>query len=143
MSPELLEIEITESALINNPQRSLQNLQRLEALGVSIAIDDFGTGYSSLRTLKELPIDTLKIDRSFVGDMIRSERDHVIVSSTISLAHNFSASVVAEGVEDQATLAALQALACDEAQGYYIAPPMPASDFCGWLERSSDNAFAA
>ena len=143
LPPELLEVEITESALINNPRRSLQNLQRLEALGVSIAIDDFGTGYSSLSMLKELPIDKLKIDRSFVNDMIHSERDHVIVNSIVSLAHNFSASVVAEGVEDRATLDALQALSCDEAQGYYIAPPMPAENFIAWLAESSADRPAA
>ena len=143
LAPELLEIEITESALINNPQRSLQNLQRLEKLGVSIAIDDFGTGYSSLSMLKELPLDKLKIDRSFVNDMLNSAQDRVLVSSTVSLAHNFSASVVAEGVEDQATLDALEALHCEEAQGFYIARPMPADAFEAWLSEASELPKAA
>ena len=133
IDPSLLEIEVTESALIDNAQRSIQNLLRLQALGVSIAIDDFGTGYSSLSLLKELPLNTLKIDRSFVNDMLSSEQDRVIVTSTISLAHNFSARVVAEGVEDQQTLDALRALRCEEAQGYLIARPMPAKLFEQWL----------
>ena len=141
--PELLEIEITESALINNPRRSLQNLNRLEALGVSIAIDDFGTGYSSLSLLKQLPLDTIKIDRSFVNDMLENATDQVIVNSTISLAHNFSAKVVAEGVEDQETLDALGAQKCDEAQGYFIARPMSAELFDAWLEDRFREAGAA
>ncbi len=138
----LLEVEITESALINNPQRSLQNLKRLEKLGVSIAIDDFGTGYSSLKLLKELPLDTIKIDRSFVNEMLVSPADKVIVSTIISLAHNFSATVVAEGVEDQESLDALAALGCDEAQGYLIARPMPASQFETWLTERSNQLIA-
>ena len=131
--PKCLEVEITESALINNPQRAIDNLNRLEKLGVSIAIDDFGTGYSSLSLLKELPLDTLKIDRSFVNDMLSNPMDHAIVSSTLSLAHNFSATVIAEGVEDQATLDALRDLNCDEAQGYFIARPMPIAAFEQWV----------
>ncbi len=136
--PSLLEIEITESALINNPQRSIQNLLRLEALGVSIAIDDFGTGYSSLSLLRDLPMDTLKIDRRFVDEMLNSPCDEVIVNSTISLAHNFSAKVVAEGVENRETLEALKASNCDEAQGYFIARPMPADSFHSWLTDSAN-----
>lgn len=141
--PRSLGIEITESALISNPTRSLQNLKRLEKLGVSIAIDDFGTGYSSLSLLKQLPLDTLKIDRSFVNDMLDSASDRVIVSSTINLAHNFSARVVAEGVENQATLDALAALNCDEAQGYYIARPMPIEQFHEWVYERSARSLAA
>lgn len=143
INPELLEIEITESALINNPQRSIQNLRRLEDLGLTIAIDDFGTGYSSLSTLKELPLNKLKIDRSFVNDMVSSETDHVLVASTVSLAHNFSASAVAEGVENQETLDALAAIGCDEAQGYFIAHPMGADDFLDWMNASSPRLEAA
>ena len=112
----------------------MENLKRLDQLGVSIAIDDFGTGYSSLSYLKELPLDTLKIDRSFVLDMLTDESDAVIVDSTISLAHNFSLTVVAEGVEDQATLDGLAAKNCDQAQGYFIARPMPAEALDEWLE---------
>lgn len=131
--PRLLEVEITESALMNDPKRSLQNLQRLEALGVSIAIDDFGTGYSSMGLLKQLPLDTIKIDRSFVDEMLSSGPDNVIVQSTVSLAHNFSCKAVAEGVENQETLDALAAQNCDEAQGYFIARPMSVEAFESWL----------
>ncbi len=132
---KLLEIEITESALINHPQRAIHNLQKLDELGVSLAIDDFGTGYSSLSYLKKLPINTLKIDRSFVRDMLSDESDSVIVGSTIDLAHNFSLTVVAEGVENQETLIALGAKRCDQAQGYYIARPMPINAFEHWLKQ--------
>ena len=130
---KLLEIEITESALINHPQRAVENLERLDKLGIHLAIDDFGTGYSSLSYLKKLPLNTLKIDRSFVKDLLTDGSDSVIVDSTISLAHNFSLTVVAEGVEDQATLDELEAKNCDQAQGYHIARPMPAEDFAIWL----------
>ena len=135
---KLLEIEITESALINHPQRAVENLERLDKLGIHLAIDDFGTGYSSLSYLKKLPLNTLKIDRSFVKDLLTDGSDSVIVDSTIDLAHNFSLTVVAEGVEDQATLDELEAKNCDQAQGYHIARPMPAEDLTIWL----DNHFA-
>ena len=133
IDPKLLEIEITESALINHPQRAVENLERLDKLGVHLAIDDFGTGYSSLGYLKKLPLNTLKIDRSFVKDLLTDGSDSVIVDSTIDLAHNFSLTVVAEGVEDQATLDELEARNCDQAQGFHIARPMPAEDFLSWL----------
>lgn len=133
IAAELLEIEITESALINHPQRALINLNRLHKLGVRIAIDDFGTGYSSLSYLKKLPVNTLKIDRSFVTDMLHDESDSVIVDSTITLAHNFSLTVVAEGVEDLSTLEALGLKDCDQAQGFYIAKPMSSETFDEWL----------
>ena len=134
INPRLLEIEITESAIMNHPARALQNLERIDKLGLSIAVDDFGTGYSSLNYLKKLPLDTLKIDRSFVSEMISNESDSLIVDSVINLAHNFSFTVVAEGVEDKETLDALASKNCDQAQGYYIAKPMPADEFEAWLE---------
>ena len=135
LDPIFLEIEVTESALINHPAKAMQNLERLNELGVSVAIDDFGTGYSSLSYLKKLPLDTLKIDKSFVSEMLTSESDSVIVDSTINLAHNLSFSVIAEGVEDQETLDALAAKNCDQAQGFFIAKPMPAAELEKWLER--------
>ena len=119
---------------MNHPARALQNLERIDKLGLSIAVDDFGTGYSSLNYLKKLPLDTLKIDRSFVSEMISNESDSLIVDSVINLAHNFSFTVVAEGVEDKETLDALASKNCDQAQGYYIAKPMPADEFEAWLE---------
>lgn len=131
---DLFEVEITESALINHPQRALDNLHRLYELGIQIAIDDFGTGYSSLSYLKKLPVHTLKIDKSFVLEMLNDESDSVIVESTINLAHNFSLTVVAEGVEDKETLEALGLKDCEQAQGFYIAKPMTSADFGLWLE---------
>ena len=131
--PRLLEIEITESALITDPERALDVLNGFRALGLRMAIDDFGTGYSSLSYLKRLPIDTLKIDRSFVHDMLTDEADAVIVRSTIGLAHSFGLKVVAEGVEQAETLTALAALQCDQAQGFHIARPLPLADFEAWL----------
>ncbi|MGB3393006.1 MAG: EAL domain-containing protein [Stenotrophomonas sp.] len=129
----LLEIEITESALIGDPEHALQVVRAFRSLGLGIAIDDFGTGYSSLSYLKRLPLQTLKVDQSFVRDMLSVATDAVIVRSTIDLAHGFGLTVVAEGVEDARTLAALAALGCDQAQGYHIARPMPAADFTRWL----------
>ncbi len=124
--PGLLELEITETALMQDPEGAAVLLKRIAALGVHLSIDDYGTGYSSLRYLRSLPIDTLKIDRSFVTDMVREEQSAEIVRSTLGLAHNLDLQVVAEGVEDAATLALLQEMGCDQAQGYYIGRPMPA-----------------
>lgn len=131
---DLIELEITESALMDHPQLAIDNLQKLYDMGIQLAIDDFGTGYSSLSYLKHLPIHVLKIDRSFVSDMTIDEGDHVIVASTVNLAHNFSLQVVAEGVEDAETLDKLAALGCDQAQGYHLARPMPVDVFARWLE---------
>lgn len=128
----LLEIEITESALITDPERAMQVVQSFHELGLHLAIDDFGTGYSSLSYLKRLPIQTLKVDRSFVKDMLSDEADAVIVRSTIGLAHSFGLNVVAEGVEDEDTLQALCNLQCEQAQGYHISRPIPAADFDLW-----------
>lgn len=140
--PHLFEIEITESALINHPQRALKNLKMLDSLGISIALDDFGTGYSSLSHLTQLPLDTVKIDRSFVKDMLTKKSDAVIVSSTINLAQNLSFKVVAEGVEDQRTLDALDKMQCDQAQGFFIAKPMPSEEFERWLNSATQNHHA-
>jgi EAL domain-containing protein (putative c-di-GMP-specific phosphodiesterase class I) len=119
--------------MITNMQRSLDILQKIFNMGVYISIDDFGTGYSSLSYLKRLPVDELKIERSFVGQMTTSAADATIVRSTVNLAHSFGMRVVAEGVEDQATLDLLTTLRCDLAQGYYISRPLPAEDFERWL----------
>lgn len=137
--PHLLEIEITESALISDPERAMQVVDRIHQLGIPLAIDDFGTGYSSLSYLKRLPIDTLKIDRTFVKDMRGNEADAVIVRSTIALAHSFGLKVVAEGVEDSATLDELRQLSCDQAQGFGIARPLPIAALTDWLHQHSRN----
>ena len=125
-------LEITESAIMDDPERALATLERLSALGFRLSIDDFGTGYSSLAYLKRLPVDELKIDRSFVMNMVDDADDAKIVRSTIDLAHNLGLTVVAEGVENARVFDALRELACDEAQGYYMGKPMPAVDFTGW-----------
>ncbi|AKS41098.1 putative bifunctional diguanylate cyclase/phosphodiesterase [Wenzhouxiangella marina] len=128
-----LEIEITESALIVDPVRALESLEAMRAYGVSIAVDDFGTGYSSMSYLKRLPVHVLKIDKSFVQDLLRDESDATLVRSVIDLSHSFGLQAVAEGVEDAATLEALKAMNCDQAQGFHYCRPLPAADFEVWL----------
>ena len=128
-------LEITESAIMDDPQRAEAMLNQLSLQGFKLSIDDFGTGYSSLAYLKRLPVDELKIDKSFVMGMAAGEDDAMIVRSTIDLAHNLGLTVVAEGVESAAILERLRALACDEAQGYHIARPLPVGDFLAWQAR--------
>jgi len=108
-------------------------LKRLNEIGISISIDDFGTGYSSLAYLKKLPLNTLKIDKSFVMDMTRDESDAVIVRSIIDLAHNLGRRVVAEGIENKDTWDLLSILGCDGAQGYFISHPLSVSEFNQWI----------
>ena len=124
VSPDFLELEITETALMTDPDRAMQVVNRLAELGMRLSVDDFGTGYSSLAYLKRLPLHALKIDRSFVRDMLHDDQDAIIVRSTIGLAHSLGLQVVAEGVEDTATLARLREYGCDEAQGYVLSKPM-------------------
>jgi diguanylate cyclase (GGDEF)-like protein/PAS domain S-box-containing protein len=126
-------LEITEGALISYPQRALDMLMRLHKLGVRLAIDDFGTGYSSLAYVKQLPIDEIKIDKSFVIDMRDCESDAAIVRSTIDLAHNLGMQTVAEGVEHDAACQQLLAFGCDQGQGFFFARPLPAEQFDLWL----------
>jgi EAL domain-containing protein (putative c-di-GMP-specific phosphodiesterase class I) len=108
-------------------------LVRLSELGVCLSIDDYGTGYSSLSRLRRLPVDEIKIDRSFVAHMDRERGDALIVQSTVELAHNLGLRVVAEGVETKAIWNALRELGCDYAQGYFLRKPMPPEDLCAWL----------
>jgi diguanylate cyclase (GGDEF)-like protein len=129
----LLELEITESSIMTDPQRAIAKLEELSAMGVRLAIDDFGTGYSSLSYLKSLPVDELKIDKSFVMNMQASADDGVIVRSTIDLGRNLGLAVVAEGVETEDAFAQLQDLGCDEAQGFLMSRPVPAEDLTAWL----------
>ena len=128
-----LMLEITESMLFAEPDRGLATFEQLHALGVRLALDDFGTGYSSLSHLHRLPVDQLKIDRSFVTNLTRDEGSAAIVRSTIDLGHNFRLEVVAEGIEDHETWEALRSLGCDTAQGYFVSRPLPVDRFTDWL----------
>jgi diguanylate cyclase (GGDEF)-like protein len=132
LSPARLELEITESALFEDPQRALDNLRQLKALGVRIAMDDFGTGFSSLSTLQSFPFDKLKIDKSFVDQIHRDGRATAIVRAVLGLGRSLGIPVVAEGVETEVQLAFLRAEGCDEIQGYLIGRPSPAEDLAVW-----------
>ena len=135
IEPHWLELEITESVIMNDPTRALKILTQLDEMGVRLAIDDFGTGYSSLAYLKRLPVDEVKIDRSFVTDMLHDESNSVIVKSTIDLGHNLGMKVVAEGVENLECFNLLKTLGCDAVQGYYISRPLAADLFIQWLRQ--------
>jgi len=136
LQPDHLELEITESAFISDPDRTLRNLENIHATGVQLAIDDFGTGYSSMDYLKRMPIQTLKIDMSFVRQMSQSKQDAVMVKSAITLAHNLGIKIVAEGVEDVETLEMLSDMGCDYAQGYLISKPVPLEQIDGWIQQA-------
>lgn len=131
-----LTIEITENAIMTDPARALDAIRDLKECGVRLAIDDFGTGYSSLAYLKSLPVDELKIDKSFVIPMIESGSDTVIVRSTVDLAHALGLTVVAEGVEDEAHLTILHRIGCDLAQGFHIAEPCDPETFARWMDEN-------
>jgi diguanylate cyclase (GGDEF)-like protein/PAS domain S-box-containing protein len=133
-APGLLELEITESTVMDDAEFALGVLHGLRGLGIPLHIDDFGTGYSSLSYLQRLPVDCIKIDQSFVRDMARSKDSAVIVRSTIDLAHDLGRRTIAEGVETQADWDQLAGMGCDIAQGYFISRPMPSTDFAGWLQ---------
>ena len=127
-SGDQITLEITESTVMADPILAARVLGELEHLGVRLSIDDFGTGYSSLAYLKNLPVNEIKIDRAFVDSMIEEPSDAMIVRSTIDLGHNLGLDVVAEGIEDEATWAALRDLGCDFAQGFFMSKPVPAED---------------
>lgn len=133
LGPNSLEIEITENELMSDLSHVSSMLRDLTDMGISIAIDDFGTGYSSLSYLKELPLQTLKIDKSFVLNMTKDENDAVIVRSIIDLAHNMGCKVVAEGIENEETREMLTRLHCDSAQGYHLGRPMAVPELNNWL----------
>jgi EAL domain-containing protein (putative c-di-GMP-specific phosphodiesterase class I) len=128
-----LKLEITESYLVTDPTLMHNNIEELCSHGVRLSLDDFGTGYSSLTHLRRLPIDEIKIDRSFIKDLETDSDDAAIVQSTIDLAHSLNLMVVAEGVETELTWNRLRAFGCDQAQGFYLARPMPAELLTGWL----------
>lgn len=127
--PSQLTLEVTESALIRSPAEAIATLTALREQGVRLAVDDYGTGQSTLSYLKHLPVHELKIDKSFVTTLANSECDAILVRSTINLAHDLGLQVVAEGIEDGATLDMLRELGCDYAQGYFISKPVGPSEF--------------
>jgi EAL domain-containing protein (putative c-di-GMP-specific phosphodiesterase class I) len=130
-----LELEITESAVMQDPEGAMKTIDLLHGLGIAFALDDFGTGYSSLAYLKNLHVEAIKIDQSFIRDMVTDRRDASIVRAAIELGHNFNLQVIAEGVESQVISEALRHLDCDHAQGFHFARPMPCETFLQWNEK--------
>ncbi len=134
--PSRLRLEITETAIMADPNRALETLNSLNAMGVLLSIDDFGTGYSSLAYLKQMPVDELKIDKSFVMGMLEDKSDVVIVRSIVDLAHNIGIPVVAEGVENQQVYDMLKAMGCDAVQGRFVCGPLPVAELMKWIAES-------
>ncbi len=135
LQPAALCLEITESAIMDDPARAQNTLERLSNMGFALSIDDFGTGYSSLAYLKRLPVDELKIDKSFVMKMAQDQDDAKIVRSTVDLGHNLGLRVVAEGVESEEVWFLLRQMGCDQGQGYFMGKPMPVQHFLAWREQ--------
>jgi len=128
---------------MSDPDRAAHTVRKLCDLGVQIAVDDFGTGYSSLANLRRLTLNELKIDRTFVGSLLRNDSDLIIVRSTINLGHDLGLQVIAEGVEDELTLKRLATLGCDLAQGYHVSRPLGADAFTAWINRAASDRDAA
>ncbi|WP_051906450.1 putative bifunctional diguanylate cyclase/phosphodiesterase [Methylomarinum vadi] len=133
IKPKWMIFEITESSIMTDPDSALEIIKRLNRMGYQFSIDDYGTGYSSLAYLKKMPLAELKIDRSFVMDILSSENDEVIVNATINLAHNLGLHVTAEGVENEEIMTKLTDLGCDLAQGYHLNKPLPVIEFNQWM----------
>jgi EAL domain-containing protein (putative c-di-GMP-specific phosphodiesterase class I) len=137
LAPQHLELELTESSIMQNAELAANVLNRLRAMGVNISIDDFGTGFSSLGSLKRLPIDALKIDKSFVSDSSNEPDDAALVMAIITLTHNLRLQVIAEGFETEEQLRFLHLLRCDEIQGYLFSKPIPAKALESLLDSHS------
>ena len=135
--PDRLMLEVTESAIVLDPKRAEENLVALSRMGVGLSIDDFGTGYTSLASIKHLPVNEIKIDKSFVTHMLTDKKDAMLVRTVIELGHNFGLTVVAEGVETKEVMDALTALGCDEVQGYFISKPQACNSLQSWFSASS------
>ena len=133
-------LEVTETAAMENPELAMRSLDRYRAAGVSVAIDDYGSGLSSLAYLKNLPATELKIDKAFVLNIGESQRDSLLVRSTIDLGHSLGMQVTAEGVETETALSLLALMGCDAAQGYFIGRPMPLGDLFEFLKRGQEQA---
>ena len=140
MPVSALTLELTESVLMTDPERAREVLAGLRRLGLRIAVDDYGTGYCSLAYLRDLPVDELKIDRSFIAHITEDRRSAAIVQSTIDLAHVLDLQVVAEGIEYQHILDTLADFGCDFGQGYHFSHPLPADAFLAWTHASSLDA---
>lgn len=138
ITPERMVLEVTETATMDDPEQALSALKRLKMTGVRLSIDDFGTGYSSLTYIKRLPVNEIKIDRSFVMDMDKDNDDIVIVKTTINMCHDLGYTVVAEGVESANVLQQLSDMGCDFAQGYFLSRPLPFTELQKWLANNSD-----
>ncbi|PHS68734.1 MAG: GGDEF-domain containing protein [Methylophaga sp.] len=136
VKPEWIILEITEGSIMTDPEQAMEIIQRLHDRGYQFSIDDYGTGYSSLAYLKKLPLAELKIDRSFVKDIVHSQNDAVIVNATIHLAQNLGLKIVAEGVENTEVMEKLRDYGCDIVQGFYINKPQPIEEFNTWLKNS-------
>ena len=132
--PGFLELELTENAVMEDPEKALETMQQLDALGVGFAIDDFGTGLSSFTYLRQFPVTNLKIDRAFIKDLDASDRDAVLLRSMINLGHDIGCIVTAEGVEEESSLINLREFDCDSIQGYYISKPLSADQFLQWYQ---------
>jgi len=139
LDPQLLEVELTESAVMSDAEESILILEAISSMGVLVSVDDFGTGYSSMSYLRRFPIDKLKIDRCFVEEMTRRSEDASIVRAIISLAHSLRLKVIAEGVETPEQLALLADLGCDQYQGFYFSPALPAEKFVALVQQSQAN----
>jgi EAL domain-containing protein (putative c-di-GMP-specific phosphodiesterase class I) len=135
LDPDLLELELTESMIMDDPVGAEQTMRRLKNLGVGLSLDDFGTGYSSLNYLRRFPVDSLKIDRSFIADVVSDPSGSSVVTSVISIAHNLGLSAIAEGVETSDQLDFLVDNGCDMLQGYIFSKPMPADEYAELLRR--------
>ncbi len=139
LPPHLLELELTESMIMHNTERAVRILMDIKALGVRLAIDDFGTGYSSLAQLKRFPIDTLKVDRSFIREVTRDAGDRAITEAIIAMGKTLSLTIVAEGVETPEQKAFLRERACDEMQGYYFSTPVRPDEFAALLRKQDSS----
>ena len=139
IGPELIEFEVTESDLMNDHQKAMQQLETLKNMGFSLAIDDFGTGYSSMSYLKNMPVKTLKVDKAFVLNLHQNIDDQTIVQVVIDLAKRFDLEVVAEGVENEEALQMLKSWGCEWIQGYHISRPVDSETLLTFLSEYAEN----
>lgn len=139
LPPHCLELELTEGIIMEDVEKNIQTLQSIHELGVKLSIDDFGTGYSSLNYLKKFPIDTLKIDQSFVRDITTDKDDAAIVAAIVAMAHSLHINVIAEGVETEDHVTFLRQLRCVQAQGYFFSKPLPTLEYLNFMKRATRN----